>query len=418
MSKALLAEEVLSPSTMHMAANARPRKQARKQGPGALGGHAGSGSTMSRSATPADRVPSDGAAAANMMQSDPMQQGQLSMQQHLMAQQGLPDSLLQQMMLQQGQQQQVQGMPAGTGTLPNAADLQQAGHRPVMLACQLVLQQQANPVTLRPLFGAPATSTAPAPASRAQNMPGFASSAEMVNSALQLAQTGSGGNAQNHLDQLKAVTESAQAAAATASAVAAATALLWQQLQQQEQARARQREQELLQLGHGDDMPAEGQQEGGGVDAGGVDDAGIAAANEPAAPGSPVAAVVADPAAAQAASGSISRSSSSSTSAAGLSTAPGDSHGVEQPPAGAALGQDQQQPPVQQAPASPDAAAPEAEAVLGGAAVNAEGYGPASIEAVGAAHVLPDDFLLAQYFGPVVGNQGAGCDGLQQGHML
>jgi hypothetical protein len=307
----LLADEVLSPTTMLMPTG-RPRKQARTQGPAAMGvasaegasagRRPGSGnSQLQRSSTPGARAFPDG--AANMAQSEAMQQ-----------------QMMQSMMLQQGQQQ---GMSA-LGPLSSAGELQQAGHRPVVLACQLVLQQQANPTALRPLFEAPASSSNPMQ-HKQDNMPGLAASAELVNSALQLAQAGSGGNAQTHLDQLKAVTMSAQAAAATASAVAAATALLWQQLQQQEQARARQHEHEHQEEPRQEVLPAQADAE----PAAGQE---VGAAVEPAPPGSPAA----DPAVVgqhQGESGSISRSSSSSTSAAGLSNAPGNSHSVDKPPA-------------------------------------------------------------------------------------
>lgn len=307
-SKMLLADEVLSPTTMLMPSG-RPRKQARTQGPAAMGVASAEGSGAGRrhggqlqcSSTPGARAAQDG--AADMAQSEAMHQ-----------------QMMQSIMLQQGQQQLPQGVSA-PGPLPSVGELQQAGHRPVVLACQLVLQQQANPTALRPLFEAPASSSNPMQ-HKQDSMPGLAASAELVNSALQLAQAGSGGNTQTHLDQLKAVTMSAQAAAATASAVAAATALLWQQLQQQEQARARQHEHGHQEEPMQDVLPAQGDAE----PAAGQE---VGAAGEPAPPGSPAA----DPAVAgQGASGSISRSSSSSTSAAGLSAAPGDSHSVDKPP--------------------------------------------------------------------------------------
>lgn len=382
MSRMLMADEVLSPTTMGMggSSHARPRKQARTQGPAAMGvGAGGSGSSQLRQLQPrgdrgrnaaahgADSGQIDAAAAAAAVGYQPA---------HLMAQQwpGMHPMLMHQDSTgQQLQYQQHQGVAtAGSGSLPSAAELQQAGHHPVMLACQLVLQQQANPNAHMFQGQGGCTDAAAAQA----NTQGAAANAELMNSALQLAQAGGSGNAQTHLDQLKAVTLSAQAAAATASAVAAATELLWRQLQQQERERERQREREREQQqqlqqqqsnSQGAAQDAGEQQEqhvpAADVDAGVVDvvvdGAGDvdAAAAEPAAPGSPVA----DPAAAQAASGSVSRSSSSSTSAAGLSAAaPGDSQSVDKQavtqPAGSEQAQQQQQQQAQQQEQGPSAA--------------------------------------------------------------
>lgn len=393
-SKMLMADEVLSPTTMLMPSG-RPRKQARVQGPevmgvaSASGGNGGrrpaSGNQLQHAGNPGAGAASDGA-ADHMVHSD-------SMPQQMMAQHALSQPMLQSMMLQQGsgQHQLPQGLSA-PGPLPSATELQQAGHRPVVLACQLVLQQQANPTALRPLFAAPASSSNPV-LPRPQNMEGLGASAELVSNALQLAQAGSGGNAQTHLDQLKAVTMSAQAAAATASAVAAATALLWQQLQQQEQARARQQQEQAQHVEHGHEMlPAEGQV-GNEV---GADAADAAAADgEPAPPGSPAA----DPAAAgQGASGSISRSSSSSTSAAGLSTAPGESHGVDKPPASQAAIDQPQQGPARTTP-GPASAAEVAGPAAGADVPNMAGSFTAMMQDIDA-QAVPQPLPGGQHMGP------------------
>jgi len=351
-SKLLLADEVLSPTTMLMPS--RPRKQARTgahpQGPSAmgLGGAAGaaagrrpgSSSHLQRQgqvlAVNAGRCAPYGAPPRDASQGPQMEQPQLSLQQQ--QQQQLMGHGMQQPLLLRPVMQQQPGMAqAGEGPVPPAAQLQQAGHRPVVLACQLVLQQQANPASLQPLFEAPGGCANPLQGQQ-QGLPGPSSSAALVGSALQLAQQAGAGSTQNHLDQLKAVTESAVAAAATASAVAAATALLWQQLQQQEQARERQREQQLqerqqqqqvgqLQAG----MPSVGNplmaEQVGAADAAGA--GADADAADGAQPGSPVGSGPAGGAPAHDVTGSISRSSSSSTSAAGLSAAPGESHSVD-----------------------------------------------------------------------------------------
>jgi hypothetical protein len=341
-SKMLLADEVLSPTTA-LAPSGRPCKQARTQGPDAMGAAA--------AAAAGHQLPGDGAGLEGAAASGAMQSAHMSMQQQM---------LLQSLMMQHNQGQQPHGLAVSgqQSVLPGAAELQQAGQRPVVLACQLVLQQQANPTALRPLFETPASCPHPVHG-KPQDLPGPAASAELVTNALQLAHAGSGGNTQTHLDQLKAVTLSAQAAAATASAVAAATALLWQQLQQQEQAR---REQQLHQQPSGghEAPPQAGQEAGfGAVDA--------VAEAEPAPPGSPAAAAVEDPAAAQGVSGSLSRSSSSSTSAAGLSTAPGESyHSVDKPAAPCVAQEHQQQPTSQGAAPAPNVVAVVADA---GAAV-------------------------------------------------
>lgn len=350
-SKTLLADEVLSPTTMHMSSG-RPRKQTRTVGPqGMMGGAAASSGAggslqLQRSGTPGD------GAAANTGQSD------------LLQQQAAHSMMLQQA---QGQQEGLTSAPM-PGPLPTAAELQQAGHRPVVLACQLVLQQQANPTALRPLFAAPGGSASPSQPRQGSNPPGLGANAELVSSALQLAQAGSGGNTQTQLDHLKAVTMSAQAAAATASAVAAATALLWQQLQQQEQARVRQLEQPEE---PGQDLPPAQGQAGGDVGADADVDDAAAGVGEPAPPGSPVA----DPAAgAQGASGSMSRSSSSSTSAAGLSAAaPGDSHGVDKPAAAPTAATAEQQQAAARTPSGPSPPAEAAAAAAGADVPSAAG---------------------------------------------
>lgn len=347
-SKMLLADEALSP-TNALAPSGRPCKQARTQGPEA-GGVAAAAAGHQLPGAPGDGAGLEGAAASGAMQS-----AHMSIQQQM---------LLQSLMMQHNPGQQQQGMvgSAQRSVLPGAAELQQAGQRPVVLACQLVLQHQANPTALRPLFETPSSSAHPV-LDKPQDLPGPAASAELVTNALQLAHAGSGGNTQTHLDQLKAVTLSAQAAAATASAVAAATALLWQQLQQQEQARREQQEQQLHQQQSGEhDAPLQAGQEAGG-------DADAVADGEPAPPGSPAAAAVEDPAAAQGVSGSLSRSSSSSTSAAGLSTAPGESHHSVDKPAAPSVAQEQQQQCTSQAPApTPIVVAVVADACAGGGA--------------------------------------------------
>lgn len=382
-SKMLLADEVLSPTTMLMP-SARPRKQPRTVGPeGIMGAASASGAggslQLQRSGTP----------GANTAQSDLLQQ-QMAAQSMLLRE-------------AQGQQAGLTSAPM-PGPLPTAAELQQAGHRPVVLACQLVLQQQANPTALRPLFAAPGGSASPLQP-RQGNPPGLGANAELVSSALQLAQAGSGGNTQTHLDQLKAVTMSAQAAAATASAVAAATALLWQQLQQQEQARARQQEQPEE---PGQDLqPAQGQA-GGDVFADADVDAAAAGGGEPAPPGSPVA----DPAAAaQGASGSMSRSSSSSTSAAGLSAAaPGDSHGVDKPPAAPAAATDQQQHTQARTTPGPSPAAEVAAAAAGADCPSAAGADPAQVTSVG----HPEQQPASEEMRPAVDGPATGPGAVQQ----
>lgn len=348
-SKLLLADEVLSPTTMLMPS--RPRKQARTgtqpQGPSAMGLGAAAGAAAGRRpgssshlqrqgqalASSAGRSAPYGAPPREASQGPQMEQPQLSLQQQLVGH-GMQQPLL----LRPLMQQQPGMAQAQEGPVPPAAQLQQAGHRPVVLACQLVLQQQANPASLQPLFEAPGGCANPLQGKQ-QGLPGPSSSAALVGSALQMAQQAGAGSTQNHLDQLKAVTESAVAAAATASAVAAATALLWQQLQQQEQARERQREQQLqerqqqqvgqLQAG----MPSVGNpmmaEQVGAADAAGAGADADADAADGAQPGSPAGSGPAGGAPAHDATGSISRSSSSSTSAAGLSAAPGDSHSVD-----------------------------------------------------------------------------------------
>lgn len=371
-SKLLMADEVLSPTTMLMPSKLRKqgRSGSHPHGPAAAamgaaaaaaggGGRVGGSSHVQRkelahlAAAGAGRPATLGGhaahAAAHMGQLLTMQQ-----QQQLVV--GQPGLHMQPMLMQQAQSQQQQ---PGQGSLPSAAQLQQAGHRPVVLACQLVLQQQADPTSLQPLFDTPGSCGNPLQGKQQGSLPGPSASAALVGSALQLAQQAGGGSTQNHLDQLKAVTESAVAAAATASAVAAATALLWQQLQQQEQARERQRgqkpqEQQEHPAPGGEVQPEQDNQAaeqadavasgggaadavgdagaGGGADAGGAGGDGAARAS----PAAGSAGVASHDAA------SISRSSSSSTSAAGLSAAPGDSHSVDKQPTVQADGPDQQ----------------------------------------------------------------------------